>query len=258
MAEKNKSIAILLDKFMAGSSSRDEEQILAEYFRSSDIPKEWEAYREMFLYFDEGMPDAAVSGKKVLCVRRPLRQICLWAASVAAVLIVLLLMLPHAGETSMKRDALADVKQKAVHTVDTTARKAMQKPAGLTAKPMRNIGRLMQERLVRRPPKRYFAESETAAMQVAVAGDSISSDTLPTDATGRWLAQAVTKDTLQRAMPVEHVTGVEKSVNDVILTREDILAAIIREQMRRAEVLRTFETMVMEAPLPEYDEVGEE
>ena len=240
MTENSESIANLLDKFMAGSTSRAEEQMLAEYFRSADIPKEREAYREMFRYFDEGMPDVAVTGKKALRVRRPLRKIYLWAACVAAGLIVLFLILPRANE------------------IDTAARNARQKPAGLTVKPMRNIGRLMQERLVRRPPKRYFAETETAAKQIAVAGDSITGDTLSANDTDRWLAQTVTKDTLQPEMPVRHVPEFEKRAEDVTLTREDILAAIIREQMRRAEVLRTFETMVMEAPLPEYDDIAEE
>lgn len=258
MTENSESIANLLDKFMAGSTSRAEEQMLAEYFRSADIPKEREAYREMFRYFDEGMPDVAVTGKKALRVRRPLRKIYLWAACVAAGLIVLFLILPRANEISTGRKVLADVKHTVETTADTAARNARQKPAGLTVKPVRNIGRLMQERLVRRPPKRYFAETETAAKQIAVAGDSITGDTLSANDTDRWLAQTVTKDTLQPEMPVRHVPEVEKRAEDVTLTREDILAAIIREQMRRAEVLRTFETMVMEAPLPEYDDIAEE
>lgn len=53
----NHQIDELLERFMHGETSLDEEQLLADYFRSADnIPAQWEAYRTMFRYFDEGMP----------------------------------------------------------------------------------------------------------------------------------------------------------------------------------------------------------
>ena len=53
----NHQIDELLERFMQGETSLDEEQLLADYFRSADnIPAQWEAYRTMFRYFDEGMP----------------------------------------------------------------------------------------------------------------------------------------------------------------------------------------------------------
>ena len=48
-------IEALLDKFMDGQTTVEEEALLAEYFRSSDVPAEWEDYRLMFDYFDRGM-----------------------------------------------------------------------------------------------------------------------------------------------------------------------------------------------------------
>ncbi|MBQ1485151.1 MAG: hypothetical protein IIZ44_01705, partial [Muribaculaceae bacterium] len=48
-------IKALLDKFMDGQTTVDEEALLAEYFLSSDVPAEWEDYRLMFSYFDRGM-----------------------------------------------------------------------------------------------------------------------------------------------------------------------------------------------------------
>ena len=48
-------IKALLDKFMDGQTAVEEEALLAEYFRSSDVPAEWEDYRLMFSYFDHGM-----------------------------------------------------------------------------------------------------------------------------------------------------------------------------------------------------------
>jgi len=48
-------IKALLDKFMDGQTTVEEEARLAEYFRSGDVPAEWEDYRDMFSYFDRGM-----------------------------------------------------------------------------------------------------------------------------------------------------------------------------------------------------------
>ena len=54
---KNK-IEALLHKFMEGLTSIEEEEALGAYFRSEEnIPQEWEAYKKMFSYFDDGMPN---------------------------------------------------------------------------------------------------------------------------------------------------------------------------------------------------------
>ena len=54
---KNK-IEPLLHKFMEGLTSIEEEEALGAYFRSEEnIPQEWEAYKKMFGYFDDGMPN---------------------------------------------------------------------------------------------------------------------------------------------------------------------------------------------------------
>ena len=48
-------IKALLDKFMDGQTTVEEEAMLAEYFRSDDVPAEWEDCRLMFDYFDRDM-----------------------------------------------------------------------------------------------------------------------------------------------------------------------------------------------------------
>ncbi len=55
-----KDIATLLDKFMAGATTIEEEQTLADYFRSEQrVPAEWEDYKDMFAYFDNGMVEVS-------------------------------------------------------------------------------------------------------------------------------------------------------------------------------------------------------
>ena len=56
----HQQIEALLDKFMDGQTTVEEEALLADYFRSGDVPAEWEDYRAMFDYFDRGMEDGLV------------------------------------------------------------------------------------------------------------------------------------------------------------------------------------------------------
>lgn len=48
-------ISDLLDKFMNGLTTLEEEAALGDYFRTHEVPREWEDYRQMFGYFDRGM-----------------------------------------------------------------------------------------------------------------------------------------------------------------------------------------------------------
>ena len=57
MNEKEKDIRLLLDRFMAGETSLEEETLLGEWFRQhSDVSDDLKEYQMMFGYFDEGMP----------------------------------------------------------------------------------------------------------------------------------------------------------------------------------------------------------
>ena len=63
--DNQKYIARLLDRFLQGDSTLEEEQILADYFRSAaDLPAEWEDFRTMFRYFDQGMEHIGYAQQK--------------------------------------------------------------------------------------------------------------------------------------------------------------------------------------------------
>ena len=80
----HQQIEALLDKFMDGQTTVEEEALLADYFRSADVPAEWEDYRAMFDYFDRDMED----GMGPVEQSRPLltRQMCRrwWGIAAAA------------------------------------------------------------------------------------------------------------------------------------------------------------------------------
>ena len=57
MNEKEKDIRLLLNRFMAGETTLEEEALLGEWFRQHpDVSDDLKEYQMMFGYFDEGMP----------------------------------------------------------------------------------------------------------------------------------------------------------------------------------------------------------
>lgn len=57
MKNHDPHIESLLEQFMQGDTTLEQEQELSKYFScSTSIPEDWEAYRVMFAYFDAAMP----------------------------------------------------------------------------------------------------------------------------------------------------------------------------------------------------------
>ena len=69
----------LLSKFMAGTSTLEEEDILSQYFVQSHIPAEWEQYRLLFAELEAMKP-----------AEKPRRQWLRWSVAAAVVVIALL------------------------------------------------------------------------------------------------------------------------------------------------------------------------
>ncbi len=55
----------LLGRFMDGETTIEEEESLASYFRhTAEIPPEWDIYRQMFTWFENGMPQESIVNNK--------------------------------------------------------------------------------------------------------------------------------------------------------------------------------------------------
>ena len=89
-------IKALLDKFMDGQTTVEEEALLADYFRShDDVPAEWEDYRDMFAYFDRGMKGDLVPTRRTpLLTRRHWWGIAAAACITAAIVTTTMLHQP--------------------------------------------------------------------------------------------------------------------------------------------------------------------
>ena len=90
MKHKEREIEELIDKFMAGETSTDEEARLSKFFRENEVKDEWKAYKEMFRMFDCGMTEVAEPDRK----RGKARTFILWATTAAAACIAIVLLLP--------------------------------------------------------------------------------------------------------------------------------------------------------------------
>ena len=78
-------IGDLLDKFMNGLTTPEEEAALGDYFRTHEVPEEWEDYRLMFDYFDRGMEGELLPKQPILLMGRHWWGIAAAAAITAAI-----------------------------------------------------------------------------------------------------------------------------------------------------------------------------
>ncbi len=86
---KGNDIKRLIEKFMDGNTSVDEERELQQYFRNADkLPADLEPYAEMFRYFADGMPEQAgllkETGGEKKHRKTSIRRYVGWAIGVAA------------------------------------------------------------------------------------------------------------------------------------------------------------------------------
>lgn len=73
MTNEFEHIKQLTRRFMDGQTTIEEEARLASYYRTHDVPAEWRVYKEMFAYFDAGMP---LGQDKVAACPRAVPAVC--------------------------------------------------------------------------------------------------------------------------------------------------------------------------------------
>lgn len=90
MKNQDPHIESLLKQFMQGETTLEQEQELGKFFaNSTSIPKEWEAFKVMFAYFNAGMPVEKEMPKHNIS-----RHI--WVlVSAAAVVTIMIMIAPH-------------------------------------------------------------------------------------------------------------------------------------------------------------------
>ena len=84
----------LLDKYMDGTSTLEEEDILANYFRGKDIPQDWEDYRLLFQEIEAMKPQPKTSKRWIG-----------WSVAAAIVVGILYLAIPRQQNIQQQADS---------------------------------------------------------------------------------------------------------------------------------------------------------
>lgn len=174
----------LIDRYMNGQTTVDEEQLLARYFRSAtDLPDDLQPYRDMFSYFDEGMPvgevpefDGSVervdtgvdSDNRVVAPRRRrFRIAAIWSGAVAVAAAVALLLIMHRPSAPVQPIASAVVVSDTCSTSTGVEAEQNVVTDSVKLKPQPQRRRpSVRRRYYLAPPKTYLAH--------AAATDSIT------------------------------------------------------------------------------------
>lgn len=93
-------IAILVDKFLDGKTTNQEEQMLYDWFSANDVSEEWQPLKEMFAWYADGMPEEQIElseelqpqkrGVSLHRSRRVIRWISVGVSIAAMVAVVLI------------------------------------------------------------------------------------------------------------------------------------------------------------------------
>ena len=150
-------IARLLDRYMDGTSTLDEEDILAKSFKGDNIPEEWACYKEMFQEIEAMKPEAEAELPVVTAEStRGRRRWMIWSVAAAAVVAGVIYLatpgnkadlqpsapLTAQADTTAVEQSVEPVIQSQPETVGTdslTAPKAAVKPAKATKRSKRKV-----------------------------------------------------------------------------------------------------------------------
>ena len=165
----------LLEKFMAGTTTLEEEAQLADFFRTHEVPGEWVAYKDMFALFDEGKvePPSPQRGKADAkkSFSFPLRMpspFWGWGAGIAAAVVLLLSLgffLFHTNQPE-KPELMAQT--------DTIKAAPLREEKQVEEQPPKpdehkeqadSVNNVKEMQRIARPPKRYMAKVEKKDVQ---------------------------------------------------------------------------------------------
>lgn len=109
MNEKEKDIRLLLDRFMAGETSLEEEALIGEWFRKHpDLSDDLKEYQMMFGYFDEGMPLDYEAENHVEDahpkIKARMRHLWLSLSMAASIALLFLIAIPRIGQQTGHQD----------------------------------------------------------------------------------------------------------------------------------------------------------
>lgn len=151
----------LIERFMAGQTSLDEERRLAEYFRTHDVPEEWNDYKRMFAWFDEGMPLVEKQAEKPIAKLATGHYAkCLWCAMAAAAVATLLIIMAWPKGAQDGTAGIAPPQVAHETSTPTATTDTLEADTSIVSRPRtkRRKPRMRRDTYKIMPPKTYLAD----------------------------------------------------------------------------------------------------
>lgn len=202
------TIRQLISRFMDGQTSLEEERQLGEWFaRQKQVPADLEAYRQMFAYFDQGMPLDAFAPQQPSVARlegKPHRQsmqrrLLLSLAAACALVAVVMVLWPAGKSAAVDASVTMAVAQQPLKT--DTARVMTNQDEVLpdSSSPVRPMPRPVYRKAVVLPPP--------AKPLMACVDEVVMADSLPSMVED-FLAQSVLQAQMEDQLLFEQVMQV--------------------------------------------------
>ena len=179
-------IRTLIKRFMDGQTSLEEESRLADYLRTHDVGEDLLPYKQMFAWFDEGMPlesrqadeltgrqDSSQPSTSSQLSRFSRKVLCLIAAAAAAIALLVLIAWPKAEPQQVAESTPLKHINEAYEP--ETAPDTLTADTATAVAPKRKTRRrrIRTDRYKPLPPKVYVAEArqDTAANEAELLAE---------------------------------------------------------------------------------------
>lgn len=158
----DKNIEQLIKRFIDGQTTIEEESRIAEYFRTHDVEDEWKAYKDMFAWFDDGMPIQQEAEKHKTRNSKKAKIIAFAMAAAAAIAALIIIATPGNNDIMPMQKTANVIKPSTADAIETALKdtlaidsvsKETSRPAHKKAKIRRRVYNVM-------PPKTYLADAK--------------------------------------------------------------------------------------------------
>lgn len=158
----DKNIEQLIKRFMDGQTTVEEESRIAEYFRTHDVEDEWKAYKDMFAWFDDGMPIQQETEKHKTRNSKKAKIIAFAMAAAAAIAALIIIATPgNNGIMPVQRTANV-IKPSTADAIETAIKDtlAIDSVSKETSRPAHKKARIRRRVYNVMPPKTYLADAK--------------------------------------------------------------------------------------------------
>lgn len=181
-----KDIRTLINRYMAGQTSLEEESRLADYLRTHDVGEDLLPYKRMFAWFDEGMPLESQQADKFTSRQATLQPstssqlsrfsrkvLCLIAAAAAAIALLVLITWPKAEPQQVAESTPLKHINEAYEPETAPDTLTVDTATAVAPKRKTRRRRIRTDRYKPLPPKVYVAEArqDTAANEAELLAE---------------------------------------------------------------------------------------